>query len=89
MVDWINITGFTVTKSGNNLGDAGIELNNVQNCDIVGNNVSLNYGYGIYLYISPNNSIIGNNISSNVRYGIWLYSSVNTKIIDKNVVSSP
>jgi len=64
--NWVNITGFTVTNSGSNPNDAGIELYNVQNCTIENNNISLNNNYGIYLDSSSNN-IIYNNYFNNTN----------------------
>jgi parallel beta-helix repeat protein len=83
--DWVNITGFTVTGSGSNPGDSGIELDNVQNCRIINNNVSSNNGSGIFLYSSNKNIIIGNNASNNFN-GIGLQFS-NENNITGNTVS--
>ncbi|KPJ63189.1 hypothetical protein AMJ44_14660 [candidate division WOR-1 bacterium DG_54_3] len=73
-VNWVNITGFTVTLSGSELFDAGIELYDVKNCRVVNNNVTSNNGYGIYLESSSNNNITNNNILLNNFKGILLAS---------------
>ena len=57
---WVNIKGFTVTGSGLGSMDAGIELNNVQNCNLINNNVSSNNDDGIYLFNSHWNNITDN-----------------------------
>ena len=41
--DWVNITGFTITNSGGNSDDSGIELDKVLNCRVTNNNVSNNW----------------------------------------------
>jgi parallel beta-helix repeat protein len=76
--NWVNITGFTVTKTGLNGEDAGIELNNVNNCTI--NNIkAYNNWYGILLWYANENDISDNNASSNRDTGIFLeYSNMNT-----------
>ncbi|MCK4717149.1 MAG: right-handed parallel beta-helix repeat-containing protein, partial [Thermoplasmata archaeon] len=76
--DWVNMTGFTVTKSGSNFDDAGIELNDVQNCRIENNNAN-NNAFGIYLYASNNNTITHNNANNNT-YGIYLHTACNNTI---------
>jgi len=78
---WVNVTGFTVNNSGSNPGDAGIELDNVQNCNIYDNNVSGN-NHGIHLDSSDNAAITANTIWNNGR-GLVLASSVNC-VVDNN-----
>ncbi|UCE36032.1 MAG: right-handed parallel beta-helix repeat-containing protein [Thermoplasmata archaeon] len=82
--DWVNITGFTITGSGLNSIDAGIELNNVQNCKFFNNNVSNNY-YGMHLYESNWNIITCNDVSSNNEVGIYLEKSNMSTISDNNI----
>jgi len=83
--DWVNVTGFTITNSGTDGMDAGIELNNVQNCRVFNNNVSKNRN-GIHLSSSSNNTIASNTVSSNyLLTGIYLSSSSNNTIIWNNV----
>jgi len=71
-LNWVNITGFTVTLSGSGFTGAGIGLYDVENCRIVNNNVSSNNGCGIYLESSSNNNIMSNNILLNNHEGILL-----------------
>jgi parallel beta-helix repeat protein len=78
IVNWVNITGFTISQSGSVLGDAGIVLDNVQNCYIAENNISDNKN-GVYsLYSNTSNLIESNYIHSNTESGILLnYSNLN------------
>lgn len=66
--DWVNVTGFTVTGSGNGGGpyvfDGGIELNNAENCTIT-DNKAFDNRLGIYLQHSKNNIIKDNDASNN------------------------
>jgi parallel beta-helix repeat protein len=76
VVDWVNVTGFTVIKSGTTANpdfDAGIDLNSVQNCKIYNNDAFDNL-CGIYINNSDMNDIIGNNASNNAL-GIHLFGS--------------
>ena len=71
---WANFNGFTVMNSGSNWGeDAGIRLENVQQCRIENNNALYNWG-GILLKSSSNNTIVLNNNVNNV-VGIHIESS--------------
>ncbi|UCE37524.1 MAG: right-handed parallel beta-helix repeat-containing protein [Thermoplasmata archaeon] len=81
--DWVNITDFTITGGGW-WPYAGIKLDNVQNCWIFNNNISLNDGHGIVLYSSSRNKITDNIASSN-HWGIYLDSSLNNNIKGNNV----
>ena len=83
--DWVNVSGFTIFNSGADLGDAGIELNNVQNCTLIDNNISSNKYNGIYLYSSSNNNITCNNISKNGGSGIHIWVSERNNIINNTV----
>jgi parallel beta-helix repeat protein len=83
-VNWVNITGFTVTGNGTLVRD-GIKLSNVDNCKVIYNNVSSNKGYGIILISSNGNNIINNRIYQNQIDGISLYNSLNNNIISNNI----
>ncbi|UCG70380.1 MAG: right-handed parallel beta-helix repeat-containing protein, partial [Thermoplasmata archaeon] len=85
----VNITGFTVTRGRWMGDDAGIELNNVQNCSIFNNNISSNRNYGIRLYYSNINNITDNIISFNDEDGIYLHFSDNNEIKDNNISYNP
>ena len=81
--DWVNVSRFTITEGGDLFWEAGIGLHSVRNCHIYNNNVSLNYGDGIYLTSSSNNTLSHNNVSSN-DVGINLVGSDDNKIIKNN-----
>ncbi|UCG69345.1 MAG: right-handed parallel beta-helix repeat-containing protein, partial [Thermoplasmata archaeon] len=83
--DWVNITGFTVTGSGNAVDDAGIKLVGVDNCSISNNNVSLNLGDGIFLINSDNNIVVNNILTGNGRNNIFLDNSHNNTIDGNNI----
>jgi parallel beta-helix repeat protein len=89
--DWVNITCLTVTAGGNKFWpdyDAGIELDNVRNCWIYNNNVSLNNFTGILVNSSSNN-IIKDNIALNSHfYGIFLLSSSNNTVIGNTALNN-
>jgi parallel beta-helix repeat protein len=83
-VDWVTVTGFTVTGA---TGAAGIRLvSNVDYCNISCNNASGNR-YGIYLdsYCTCN-EIAGNIVNENSDYGIYLYRS-NDNAVTGNAVN--
>lgn len=91
--NWVNISGFTIKNSGLNSMDAGIELNQVNNCSIMHNNISSNGYNGIYILgtknVKENHIIEDNIISFNKGTGLYLrvYSSYNTiinNIIENN-----
>ncbi|UCE39251.1 MAG: right-handed parallel beta-helix repeat-containing protein [Thermoplasmata archaeon] len=81
--DWVNITGFTLIGS-DPIPKEGIKLNNVQNCSIMNNNISLNR-WGIHLDDSSNNIIVSNNVST--LCGIYLDYSDNNNITDNKVTT--
>ncbi|UCE74707.1 MAG: right-handed parallel beta-helix repeat-containing protein [Methanomassiliicoccales archaeon] len=85
--DWVNITGFTIIGSGSGPGNAGIHLEDVQNCRIFYNNVSNNLA-GIHVDDSDWNNITYNNASYN-GVGISIYEmSDNNNIIGNNASSN-
>jgi parallel beta-helix repeat protein len=84
-VNWVNITGFTITN-----GTYGMWFDSSSNSSITNNNVISNRGlpagYGIVFGPSSNNSIINNNVLNNGN-GIYLGLSSNS-IIAGNEISS-
>ncbi|UCG70285.1 MAG: right-handed parallel beta-helix repeat-containing protein [Thermoplasmata archaeon] len=87
---FVNLTGFTITDSGAN--DAGLRLENSENCRIFDNNIISNNGEGIYLERSSNNSIINNYVSNNGilasdACGIYLSMSSNDNLVANNDIS--
>jgi parallel beta-helix repeat protein len=74
----VTIEGFNITGASN-VGQAGITLTSVSNCNITDNQLNGNYN-GIFLSSSSNNTLTSNNASSNERYGIHLYESSNNTL---------
>jgi parallel beta-helix repeat protein len=72
--NWVNITGFLVKNNGNktNNYEAGINLENVENCKIINNNITNNYQSGIRVSWSNKNFIADNNVISNNKNGILI-----------------
>ena len=72
-VDWVNISGFTITGSGNQsyfpIWDVGIKGYKVENVTIENNNCS-NNNIGIYFFHSSNNLINNNTCNYNNKIGI-------------------
>jgi len=88
VVDWVNISGFKITNSGN-LGapnfDSGIELDYVENVTIMDVNCS-NDRFGIYLWCSDSNDLV--NITGSGNYhGVFLYSS-SSNTIENSIYNS-
>ena len=81
--DGVNVTGFTIINSTN---DIGIKLTGVQNCQIIRNNASNNL-YGIHIEGGGNNTISNNGLSYNV-FGIYLNSSSNNRIYHNNLIDN-
>lgn len=73
--DWVNLTGFTITNSGSFLDNAGIKLENVQNCSIFGNELIKN-SEGIMIIASSNNNITDNTCSFNDYTGIQVENTI-------------
>lgn len=78
----INITGFTIKNSGQNIGDCAIDITSSHNN--ISHNIIKNSYNGILLYYSNHNTIQNNNISAN-EYGIQLYYSNNNTISDNKI----
>ena len=72
--NWVNITGFTISNAGPNIGDYGLYMKNVQNCNINNNNISSNPNCAILMEYGSNNNIVSNIIpaaSLNQRIPRW------------------
>lgn len=68
------------------MGD-GIFFNNISGSSVLGNNVTLNKGYGIGLEYGPNAMIKGNYISKN-NVGIWIGTAFYNNIISNTVIEN-
>ncbi len=86
-VDWVNISGFTITNSGNlNIDhwgiDAGIDLNSVKFCAME-NNIFINNNCGIFSIYSDKNKFENNLCKFNNDTGITLECS-NSNLLKNN-----
>ncbi|WP_445475229.1 NosD domain-containing protein [Methanococcoides methylutens] len=82
--DNVIISEFKVTDAASS-GNAGIYLNNVEDCTVTENSLSDNY-YGIWLDYSSNNIVSNNTVNSN-NYGIRLYRSNNNNMLIDNTAN--
>jgi parallel beta-helix repeat protein len=81
--DSVNVTSFTVQRSGNTMFpdfDAGISLNNAKSCIISNNNITDNGCFGIHLLNSNQNTISENDLTRNAMYAIDLTTSHNNTV---------
>jgi parallel beta-helix repeat protein len=86
--DWVNITGFTITKGGSSFENAGLKLIDNKNCKIYENCISNNGYYGIYLYNSSWNEILNNSAYNNYWDCINLKYSRGNNIVDNTLYST-
>jgi parallel beta-helix repeat protein len=86
-VDFVYVTDFTFTNSGGFSDDAGIKLDNVQNCRVINNKVFGNSD-GINLQTSSLNYIEYNYMSSNIGSGIFLIESSDNTISRNNATNN-
>ncbi|MCK4367465.1 MAG: right-handed parallel beta-helix repeat-containing protein [Thermoplasmata archaeon] len=85
--DWVNVSGFTVTHSGVNWFDAGIDLDSVENCRIA-DNIARENARGFLLYYSHKNTLSGNIAIDDWDYGFFLDLSNNNTITGNNISNS-
>jgi parallel beta-helix repeat protein len=83
---WVNVTGFTITNGGPALGDAGIDLDGVFNCNISYSNISGNLGDGIYMTFGSQNKIENNTISNNGLDGIYITMTSIQNLISNSTI---
>ena len=93
-VDYVNISGFTVTGATTGVtvyGQAGSGIclyNQVDHCDISGNTLYSNKrGISLY-YLSNYNTLANNNCSANSEYGIFLNHWCDHNTLTGNTVNS-
>lgn len=73
---YVNITGFTIRKSGSAYGqDAGVWIEGAGHCHIFGNNVTENDFFGISVWNSPSNNVTGNFVAKTKMMGIHIRAS--------------
>jgi parallel beta-helix repeat protein len=85
--DYVNVTGFTVQRSGNVQLDAGICLNNSAGCVVSGNLLIDNGFCGISLLYSQQNMIIDNNVNRSSWGGIHMLAS-SYNLVSRNIVDN-
>ncbi|UCE38361.1 MAG: right-handed parallel beta-helix repeat-containing protein [Thermoplasmata archaeon] len=84
-VDKVNVTGFTIRNSSNNINKAAVKLYSTHYSIIANNNISSYHYHGICDTMNSNRNIIkNNNIFSNPQRGIILDTSFND-IIENNI----
>jgi parallel beta-helix repeat protein len=84
--DWVNITGFSVTNSGDEINNAGLNFQNVNNCSIFQNRIFLNSKNGIIVTDSNDINITQNNLTRNGFHGLRISSSLYINITN-NIIS--
>jgi parallel beta-helix repeat protein len=73
--DDVNMTGFTVQNSGTAYHITGINLNNVNHCNVSGNIIT-NNEHGLEIHNSSYyNTISGNNMTENNKWGMHIIDS--------------
>ncbi len=85
--DWVNISGFTIINSGGNGDDAGIKLENVENCKMFNNNCSENKN-GIFMIFSNGSSIFNNSFLNNELDAISIKNSTIIEIFNNTMKNS-
>ncbi len=79
----VTVQGLALTR---NYG--GLTLANTTDSKIIGNNLTANGWYGIYLYSSPGDILSGNNVTANYYAGIWLDNSSGNVLSGNNVTAN-
>jgi len=83
---YLKIENCSVSNSGQNYPDAGIQLSDVSNALIIDNNCSSNLG-GIRFFGGSNNTI-SKNFADNNYNGLTINYSNGTKILENNLISN-
>ncbi|MDO9538290.1 MAG: Ig-like domain-containing protein, partial [Thermoplasmata archaeon] len=83
----VTISGFTIKNSGDNGDDAGIYLDNADNCIIENNILKGNY-WGIFLRWEADGNTITHNSISNNRHGVRIYDYSSGNTIEYNTITS-
>jgi len=77
--DWVNVSEFTITGSGKESSDAGIELHS-QYITISNNIIQLNKNHGIFVNSASYNTILDNIIENNSNNNLFIYNSNNNYV---------
>jgi parallel beta-helix repeat protein len=83
--DWVNISGFTVTKRATNPGSTAFELTLADHCNISDNNI-LENEFGFYLFFANETTMTGNVMQGGERGILSLHS--NSLMIGNNNIWS-
>ncbi|NIO37261.1 hypothetical protein GTO27_06095 [Candidatus Bathyarchaeota archaeon] len=87
VLDHVNITGFTIRRSGSTTYDAGVYLDNANYCTLSGNNI-IDNKYAIMIHSLSNYiNIYGNSITNN-NFGIRLLSNSHYNNISRNSITN-
>ena len=86
IVDYVNLSGFTIMKGKHFPAEKGIYFYNVNYCNVF-NNIILNNGYGVFLRESTSNMLFNNTILNN-NVGIFLSLSSNNILINNTANSN-
>jgi len=79
--DHVDITGFTVQRSGRALFNSGISISSTGHCNISGNHIVENE---VGVYGSPKNTSISNNAITNNRIGVAIDPGATCNAISRN-----
>lgn len=88
LVNYVNITGFTVQNSGSNQEDSGIKIETSSEHNIISGNIVINNSDGIYINGSCHYIIIKDNNITNNSNGIRAVASTNIEIINNSVMGN-
>jgi parallel beta-helix repeat protein len=80
----VNITGFTIRKSGTGCPNSGIYIGKTSTNNNLSNNIITENYVGIGIWYSSNNTVLGNNIKNN-KIAIRLYESTNNNVVWNNI----
>ncbi|TQD24370.1 nitrous oxide reductase family maturation protein NosD [Methanolobus vulcani] len=80
-ISGLTIRGAVYDQSGDD--KAGVWLDNVKGCQIIGNNLTNNIG--VFLIDSNENKIINNIVFKSSLYGMWLQESSSNELFDNTV----
>ena len=87
MTYWNTMDGNTITGSGSNLSDSGINIYNNANRNNVTRNTISSCSEGVYLGFRCEHNSISHNTISDCRYGVDLHGRCNRNIIHGNTMA--